>query len=588
MMADLYWDEVLLTNNPDSKELEVSFKKIDGDGFLLSQGDEPGTNGGVTESDDGSQPPTDDEGDFEEDTDNDIGGGEPIPTEEPPVECQPGNDCEARWDFSELDQDNVGRDSALLLREGYAEEGTSYFGYFSNSSEVKAGARPSNAFELRNQSGTVIFDGNADSRLPTMGGEQSPIIALNNVLADPILKYETPASPDNVDDANRNANTWFWGRRKWADLDPACEGFFCAPPFKSMFNLSRATTTGSIWEDTAEVYDPPNTPNSSKWVGEGANTDGAIQRNESWISIFCTRPYQNATPLDEIIPPTSTSWPEVTVRHQGPVWTYTSNGVSGNTQFRAAGFTPTSQVEIRDNGEVWYRGASGNGGIQWFKSKYGGLDSFMDPLVRDLDGWFTVHDEQYISAARKLTNESGDYGIYDNGVTILQQSFATWYYNGKQITPRFLTSQFTRPTAATGPTFVAHDPLVPIHEYLEISDASQRPSYGTVNPYEEEGFPAWFVGLSLASWISKPISVSSKWDPNFIDDPFVNGSLNVNYTSNQASIQQADCGGTYDLPVLAYVEHSEEGRSFMRSAAFNNLIKAHPRTVVPDYCTRIP
>ena len=43
------WDEVLLTKDPKKKEIEVSFKKIDGDGNLVSFGDEPGTPPGTGE-----------------------------------------------------------------------------------------------------------------------------------------------------------------------------------------------------------------------------------------------------------------------------------------------------------------------------------------------------------------------------------------------------------------------------------------------------------------------------------------------------------------------------------------------------------
>ena len=43
------WDEVLLTKDPKKKEIEVSFKKIDADGNLISFGDEPGTPPGTGE-----------------------------------------------------------------------------------------------------------------------------------------------------------------------------------------------------------------------------------------------------------------------------------------------------------------------------------------------------------------------------------------------------------------------------------------------------------------------------------------------------------------------------------------------------------
>jgi len=87
-MSDLYWDEVLVTHDRENTSVEVSFKKIDGDGFLLSQGDEPGTPGGAVEGsgdgsgDPGEQPPKDDEGDFVPD---ETPAGEPIPGDN--VEC---------------------------------------------------------------------------------------------------------------------------------------------------------------------------------------------------------------------------------------------------------------------------------------------------------------------------------------------------------------------------------------------------------------------------------------------------------------------------------------------------------------------
>lgn len=98
-MTDLFWDEVLLTNNPDSKELEVSFKKIDGDGFLTSAGEEPGTPGGIVSDDGGDSPPVDDEGDFIPTVPPIDGGGDPqsggpIPPESAPDECG-GYDCNA-------------------------------------------------------------------------------------------------------------------------------------------------------------------------------------------------------------------------------------------------------------------------------------------------------------------------------------------------------------------------------------------------------------------------------------------------------------------------------------------------------------
>lgn len=118
-MTDLYWDEVLLTNNPDSKELEVSFKKIDGDGFLLSQGGEPGTDGGTTEGPDGSQPDKDDEGDWEDDGgdggDGGGGSGGPIDPVEPPPECKPA-ECPTLDENGYIPQ--IQENPTLLYREG--------------------------------------------------------------------------------------------------------------------------------------------------------------------------------------------------------------------------------------------------------------------------------------------------------------------------------------------------------------------------------------------------------------------------------------------------------------------------------------
>ena len=89
--AIIDWDEILLVNNPDSKELEVSFKKIDGDGFLISGGSEPGTPGGAND-------PTaiDDEGDLIPiiTPESPVSGG-PIPPTEPELSPCAEHDCEA-------------------------------------------------------------------------------------------------------------------------------------------------------------------------------------------------------------------------------------------------------------------------------------------------------------------------------------------------------------------------------------------------------------------------------------------------------------------------------------------------------------
>ena len=47
--TEIDWDEVLLTQDPKKKEIEVSFKRVDGGGFFGDGGPEPGTPPGVTE-----------------------------------------------------------------------------------------------------------------------------------------------------------------------------------------------------------------------------------------------------------------------------------------------------------------------------------------------------------------------------------------------------------------------------------------------------------------------------------------------------------------------------------------------------------
>lgn len=106
-MTDLFWDEVLLTNNPDSKELEVSFKKVDGDGNLTSGGadgtdGEPGTPAGVDEDPDGTQPDTDDEGDFPSQP---PGNGDPVPPIDHP-ECA-DTSCESWGEYEIAGYDGV-------------------------------------------------------------------------------------------------------------------------------------------------------------------------------------------------------------------------------------------------------------------------------------------------------------------------------------------------------------------------------------------------------------------------------------------------------------------------------------------------
>jgi len=102
------WDELLLTADPKKKEIEVSFNKIDDEGYLVSKGNEAGTPGGVVEGQDGTQEPgKDPEGDFEPTAppvdnpdDPDAGepeGGGPIPPAAPAEECG-GYDCNAFLD----------------------------------------------------------------------------------------------------------------------------------------------------------------------------------------------------------------------------------------------------------------------------------------------------------------------------------------------------------------------------------------------------------------------------------------------------------------------------------------------------------
>ena len=115
MMTDLFWDEVLLTNNPDSKELEVSFKKIDGDGFLTSAGDEPGTPGGIAEDPNGDDNGVDDDGDGVDDRVDDGGGdGGPVPPTDTPPECL-GQDC-AAWENALVDN-TVNTSGLVTLRD---------------------------------------------------------------------------------------------------------------------------------------------------------------------------------------------------------------------------------------------------------------------------------------------------------------------------------------------------------------------------------------------------------------------------------------------------------------------------------------
>ena len=86
------WDELLLTNDPKKKEIEVSFKKIDGDGFIISKGKEPGTPGGIEEDANGDNNGNDDDGDGSDDGGNE---GESVgPGDGQPIDPDPGdNPC---------------------------------------------------------------------------------------------------------------------------------------------------------------------------------------------------------------------------------------------------------------------------------------------------------------------------------------------------------------------------------------------------------------------------------------------------------------------------------------------------------------
>ena len=584
------WDELLLTNDPKKKQIEVSFKKIDGDGFLISKGDEGGTPGGVGEDPEGVvTPPINDEGDFE--PGQDPGGtGEPIVPNETPEDCVPGNDCAARWDFEDIAGDFYSwhRDSVLWMRDGYEDHADGYFNYFGQSTDVdyRSGApvSPSNAFTLIDQNGDEVYNGNATSQPPSMGAGPSSIYPYDGFVNDPQLRFTTPASPTNVEDENRNINTLQMHRRKWAELDPACGGgYFCAPNWRAHINERRMDTGTSIFPVTTEIYDPAVFPQGSVWVGVGAPVDGAEMEFEEWNSVYVTRPYAGATPLTDVYNILDPQWPTIEVSSLPSRHVFCHDSVIGGNQFQQNTYSGSSSIRISPIGTIDYYGSAGNGGNNWFDARID-LNEYLGP-DRALDGWITCHTERYITAARKPTNESGDYGIYQYGVTLLNQTWATWYYNGKRITPRFLTSQFIRPQADTPGTFVPHDPNIPYHQYLELQ-GDQRPSYGTLN-YMRNDFPQEFRALLEATQLTKPISASSRWDANFVDSGTVQSQY-VQPQANQSSFLEVKTqGNSYDLPVLAYVDHSDIGKGFFGTQAFKNMMRMNPKSI-PTYCERIP
>ena len=684
------WDEVLVTKKPKQKEIEVSFKKVDGDGFL-GFGDEPGTPGGAVEDPLGcvnkisivsndewnlnsGQPhwvwltfrsiPTEEYtvtitfsdatllyasghyntqtldvhitpgswesnaegvtgikvpltlGDVTDLTDANIesasyiatitavdgldvdcwggvasinfgpdpvenppedeaAGGDPVPPEEPPVECQSGYDCGSRYNLSETT--GISYDSLYFMREGYPEvTNKSSIVYFSYATDVESTGRGSNTFELRDENAVKIYDGNATSTMPSLTGTPSTMDLFTGFVPDnPAINYTQPESPTNGRNGTADPNydnATLYERFRYPAGTTGCDGsnyytattYISGTAFKPLLPR-RNDTVGSVWPETTEVVDFNNVPNSAKWVSTAIGTLGAEQSYTTWTSAFVGRAHNGLVPVTDTIPTTNATYPVFDINVTPAQWVMISDGAFDPSTPTTPGYGGSTTVYVDYyNKEFRYSGYNGNGGANVFVSPY------QYPTDIPLEGWYTCKYESYISAARKLTNESGDYGVYDNGVTFLAQRWCTWFLNGRQITPRYLCSNFTRPQDGSYDEFV--DPIA----------QKGVANYTDWNTYFREGMPLEFSSSVLATFTTKPLSVSSRFQPGFD----VNSSIQyLNNFCNNTYITRTNA--QRDYPLIAYVDHTDSGAGFFKTDQFKRVIRTF-ENLNPDYCNRIP
>jgi hypothetical protein len=281
--------------------------------------------------------------------------------------------------------------------------------------------------------------------------------------------------------------------------------------------------------------------------------------------MFVGRAHNGVTPITDTIPTTSSSYPVLSINHTPAWWSAIADGQFVTETVAVIGYVGASSLYIDHyNQEIRYSGFNGNGGSNIFVSPY----KYNTTLP--LEGWYTCKFESYIQADRKLNNDSGDYGIYDDGITFLQQRWATWFLNGQQITPRYLCSNFTRPQDGS------FDETIDPYTQKEVAN------YSAYNTYFREGMPMEFSSQVLGTYVTKPISVSSRFRPGFDSNI---SQQNLQFYSNNSAL--AYTAADRDYPIIAYADHTEAGAGFFQSDQFKRVIRTF-ENVNPDYCNRIP
>lgn len=688
---DFNWDEVLVTTKPDSKEVEVSFKRVDGGGFFQNESG-PGTPPGSTEDPDGCrntatlysedvflfrsnephyvwlmlknapteymevditfsdgdmtypdyttqsltyalQPggwttdaigmagkkiplmtgdlsakidagtdsglyyaqitavrnfgedscfaannvtinfgPTSSESDPDDDTET---GGDPI---EPPPDpaCIPGGDCDSRWNRTETFAGTY--DGVLLLREGYADYDNPLDGYHSNEDPILNVNRAANQFVLTNKDRTTtLFDGNADSTLPDLEGNESSYVAVawplgySNGVGNPADRVGSIVNAGTTSGGivYRSTDDMYFQRFSYPNGTQECESlYFGAPTFDSLqdwriFNDVKANNPGQgIWPEMVNVADPTNI-DSALYAPDGV--DYVV---DQWFSVFAMGPYiANRSGALNAHKPTALetndpAYPYLKINSSDGTRCYVHNGLFGGNDYQMDTYSNQAALTSFGAGRFRYQQASGNGGQESFDSPFYYTD-------RDKACWYTCNIETYYKSEYKDNNNDGDFGLYNFGIVQYKQRFATWYCNGRQVTPRHLISNFSWPTG--------YDKNIPVEDQLGTLDFASK-------NYMRGGFPMEDTSHANATFVTRPISYSSRSLGGF---GATAGQSKVQPTANYGLISSTSATSGYVHPVLAYVDHSDIANQFFVTDQYAAMRTAFDKAT-PAYCARRP
>ena len=551
---DFNWDEVLVTTKPDSKEVEVSFKRVDGGGFFQNESG-PGTPPGTTEDPDGCRntatlysedvfafqsnqphyvwlllkhPPNEymevdiqfsdgdmtypdyttqsltyviQPGSWENDgngwygkkialltgdlsakidagTDsglyyaqitavrnfgadscfspttvtinfgpapaeadpppNEGGGGDPIdPTPDPA--CEPGIDCDSRYNRTETFEGNY--DSVLFLHRpmwytGAGAPSTFTRAWSADRTDIQQSGlysdRDANQYQLRDKDDNIIFDGYAESIPPKLEGGASPFRAYINSGGYYTDRDNLCASPTNV--GGRYEPNYFTlkeykmngtGGDEANCLNQSFTGVDFDSSFRrwSIYNNNKRIV--SPWENSAYVPDPTNVPEELKNYNATFSDE-----HTQWLSVFTPGPWQESAVSSEPYRPITyahgdPSYPSGPFIYAGGSPHFVHNGIFGGGTFSNP--TPLSQGIIyflgggSDPYEIQFLYSRGGGGQQ---SKVSQIK--LPAWGKGTGGWVTAKIESWYEIEWKADNTDGDFGLYDFGFVVKQQKFFTW------------------------------------------------------------------------------------------------------------------------------------------------------------------